>query len=225
MNKNQYYWFFVILFLPALGSILYLFLNVFQKQDIEKVQEEITTVINPTKIITDLEKKLMFSETFENRVALADAYLKAKMFDEAEGHYRTSLQGTFENDYYVNTQLLETLYFSSQFEKVLSHVGSIKDSPKFKKSRASFLYALALEKTGDIALAEEYLIKFDAPYSRYQERLELAKFYIRIDSIDKARALLKEIEEESVGMSKTSYKQNKILIKKAKDLLESGLGN
>lgn len=220
-NKNQYYWFFVILLLPAIGSLAYLFINVFQRRDIEKVQEGITHVINPNKVIEDLEKGLKFSETFENRVALADAYLDAEIFDKAEEHYKASLVGTFENDFYVNNQLVEALYFSSQFEKVLENSVRIKDSPKFKKSKASFLYALTLEKTGNIEEAEHYLSIFDSPYSKYQERLELAKFYIRNGFSTKARILLEEIEKESEGMSKTSLRQNGVLIKKAKELLES----
>lgn len=220
-NKNQYFWFFVILFLPAIGSLAYLVVNVFQQRDIEKVQEGITHVINPNKVIEDLEKGLKFSETFENRVALADAYLDAEIFDKAEEHYNASLVGTFKNDFYVNNQLIKALYFSSQFEKVLENSVRIKDSSKFKKSKASFLYALTLEKTGNIEEAERYLSIFDSPYSKYQERLELAKFYIRNGFSTKARILLEEIEKESEGMSKTSLRQNGVLIKKAKELLES----
>jgi len=223
VNKNPYYWFFVILFLPALGSILYLLINVFQKRDIEKVQDGITSVINPTKKITDLEKKLKFAETFENKVALADAYLDAEVYDKAEELYKSSLIGTFEKDFYVNSNLIEALYYSSQFENVLMNVRIIKDSPKFKKSKASFLYALALEKTGSVELAEEHLVQFDSPYNRYQERLELAKFHIRNGAIDKARLILEEIAIESEGMSKASFKQNRILINKAKELLSTGL--
>jgi len=223
VNKNQYYWIFIVLFLPALGSIFYLFLNVFQKHDIEKVQEGISTVINPSKKITDLEKKLEFAETFENRVALADAYFEAGIFDKAEEEYKTSLVGTFENDYYVNTQLLKTYFYSSQYEAVLRRAESIKESSKFNKSEASFLYGLTLEKTGDTKLAEDFLIRFDAPYSRYEERLELAKFYIRNGSVEKARTILKEINQESIGMSKISYRQYKEPINNAKELLESVL--
>lgn len=222
-NKSQYYWFFVILLLPAIGSLAYLFLNVFQKRDIEKVQDGITHVINPNKVIEDLEKKLNFSETFENRVALADAYLEAEMFDKAQEHYNASLAGTFENDFYVNAKLIEALYLSSQFKRVLENTVRIKKSSKFIKSKASFLYALALEKTGNVKEAENYLIKFDSPYSRYQERLELANFYIRNGFSDKARVILEEITKESEGMSKISFERNKILIKEAKELLETGL--
>ena len=199
----------------------YLFVNVFQKRDIEKVHEGITHIINPNKVIENLEKRLNFSETFENRVALADAYLEVEIFDKAEEQYNASLVGTFENDFYVNAKLVEALYLSSQFERVLKNSERIKESSKFKKSKASFFYALALEKTGNVKKAEGYLSIFDSPYSRYQERLELARFYIRNGFSDKARMILEEIDEESDGMSKISYKQNRVLIKKAKELLES----
>ncbi|MCK5440608.1 MAG: hypothetical protein KAJ23_01830 [Maribacter sp.] len=199
----------------------YLFVNVFQKRDIEKVHEGITHIINPNKVIENLEKRLNFSETFENRVALADAYLEADIFDKAEEHYNTSLVGTFENDFYVNAKLVEAFYLSSQFEKVLKNSEKIKGSSKFKKSKASFFYALALEKTGNVKKAEGYLSLFDSPYNRYLERLELARFYIRNGFSDKARIILEEIDKESDGMSKISYKQNGVLIKKAKELLES----
>lgn len=94
---------------------------------------------------------------------------------------------------------------------------------KFKKSKAAFLYALALEKQGDATTAEEYLQTFDAPYSRYKERIELAKFFIRNDKQDHARELLQEIVTESEGMSKPSYRQNRLLINKAKELLANEL--
>ena len=222
-NKNQYYWIFIIFFVPLIGSILYLFMNVFQKQDIDKVQENITSVINPTKKIIDLEKKFKFSETFQNQTALADAYLEAGIHDKAVENYEASLNGTFQNDFYVISKLEEAYYLSSRFEKAIACAERISDYPKFKKSRASFLYALALEKIGKVEQAETYLAKFDAPYSRYEERLELAKFHNRNAKSDRAAELLNGIVRESEGMSKVSYLQNRIWIKKAKELLDGGL--
>jgi len=46
-------------------------------------------------------------------------------------------------------------------------------------------------------------------------------FYIRNGLSDKARIILEEINDESDGMSKISYKQNRVFINKAKKLLES----
>ncbi|MFK7814345.1 MAG: hypothetical protein AB8B59_17740 [Maribacter sp.] len=218
-NRNQYYWILAIIFLPFIGSLIYLFMNVIQKQDIDKVQQGLTSVINPTKKIIDLEKRLKFAETFENQVALADAHLEAENFEMAIKNYEASLKDVFKDDFYVISKLQEAYYFSSQFDTAMEYAMRIKDNSKFKKSRASFLYALALEKEGNIEDAEKRLVTFDAPYARYQERVELAKFFIRHSKTSEARELLYEIVKESEGMSKTSYRQNKLLINKAKELL------
>ena len=223
VNKNSYYWFFIIFFIPVIGSLVYLFSNVIQKRDLTVVQENITAVIHPTKKIIDLEKKFKFSSTFENQVALADAFLQAKIYDKAILNYEASLKDMFQNDFYATSGLIEAYYFSLDFNAAIIWAKKLKDNPKFKKSRASFLYALALEKIGDKLVAKEILEGFDAPYARYQERLELAKFYIRNSESKKATILLEEIVKESQGMSKVSYRQNKILIKKANELLTTGL--
>ena len=156
-SKNPYYWFFVILFLPVIGCAVYLFMNVIRKKDVETLQKELTAVINPTKKIKDLENKLKFSDTFESKVALADAYLENKMYPEAIVQYKASLINMFQNDFYVLSKLQEAYYFSSDFKKSLEYAKRIEDQPKFKKSKASFLYALALEKEGDVATAEKIL--------------------------------------------------------------------
>jgi len=222
-NRNDYYWIFAIIFLPVVGSFIYLFMNVIQKQDIDKVQQGLTAVINPSKKIIDLEKRFKFAASFENQVALADAYLEAEQFDKAIQNYEASLKDVFKEDFYVLTKLQEAHYFSSQFDKAMEYAERIKDHPKFNKSRASFLYAMTMEKAGNIAEAETILKTFDAPYARYQERPELAKFFIRNAKTSEARDLLYEIVTESEGMSKTSYRQNRVLINKAKELLASGL--
>ncbi len=218
-NRNEYYWMFVIFFVPVIGSVIYLFANVFQKRDLDKVQEGITSVINPTKKITDLEKKFKFSNSFENQVALADAYLEANIYDKAIVNYEASLKDVFENDFYVISKLEEAYYFSSQFNKAIETAEKIVDNTKFNKSRAAFLYALALEKEGSVARAKKYLIAFDAPYKNYQERLELAKFFIRNAEKEKAKEVLDEIILESETMTKSSFRQNRLIIKKSKELL------
>ncbi|MEX0287570.1 MAG: hypothetical protein AB3N14_00530 [Flavobacteriaceae bacterium] len=219
VQKNNYYWIFAIIFLPVIGSLLYLFMNVFRKSDIDKAQENLTAVINPTKKIRDLEKKFKFSATFENEVRLADAYLEAEHFEKAIDHYEASLKDVFQNDFYVISKLEEAYYFSSNFEKAIYYAEKIKDNSKFNKSKAAFLYGLALEKIADVNGAEEILKGFNAPYSRYMERLELANFYQRRGKLKEAKELLTEIVTEYEGMSKQSYRQNRNLIKKAKELM------
>lgn len=221
-NRNQYYWILAIIFLPVVGSLLYLFMNVIQTRDLDKVQEGLVSVVNPSKKIIDLEKRFKFAATFENQVELADAYLEGQQYEKAIKNYEASLKDVFKEDFYVLSKLQEAYYFSSQFDRAKEYAERMKENPKFKKSKAAFLYALTLEKEGNLQEAEQLLLTFDAPYARYQERLELAKFFIRNAKTSKAKDLLLEIVKESEGMSKTSYRQNRVLIKRAKELLSSG---
>ncbi len=220
-NKNDYYWYFAIIFIPLIGCLVYLFVNVFRRQDVDKVQADLISALNPTKKIKDLEKKLKFAATFENQVALADAYLDAGHFERAIEDYQACLKEVFQNDLYAVSKLVDAYYFSSKFEEAVACAERIMDNLKFKKSRAAFLYALALEKVGRAGDAEAHLRTFDAPFSRYQERLELAKFFNRIGKPHESREVLQEILAESEGMSKQSLRQNRLLIHKAKELLST----
>ena len=199
-----------------------MFQYAFKKKDIGTVQDRPVTVLKPSKKITDLEKKFKFSESFENQSALADAYLEVGLYDQAIENYKACLSGTFKNDFYVTTRLQEAYYFSSSFDESIQCAETIKGKPKFEKSRSAFIYALALEKSGALAEAERYLVQFDAPYSRYEERLELARFYIRNSKKDKATELLTEMVSESEGMSIVSYRKNGKSIKIARELLQTG---
>ncbi len=218
-NRNQYYWYFVIIFLPLIGCLVYLFVNVIRKRDVDKVQKNIISVIHPSKKIAELEEKFKFADTFQNQVALADAYLEVDKYEKAIEHYEASLKDVFQYDFYTLSKLEEAYYFSSRFDDVIACAEKMREVPKFKKSRAAFFYALALEKMGKVNEAEEYLKILDAPYSRYEERLELSEFYIRNAKMELARVILQELVIESESMSNISLRKNGITINKAKELL------
>jgi hypothetical protein len=114
-NGNSFYWVFLIFFVPVVGCIIYLLTQVYNKRDAEKLTSEITHIINPTKKIKDLEKKLEFSESYQNRVNLADAYLANKDFNSALPHYLKTFADGYENDFYVNSKLVETYYLAEDY--------------------------------------------------------------------------------------------------------------
>src|SRR4051794_34999718 len=72
-NSNNWIW--LIIFLPVAGAIAYILSEVVTRSRVEQVQAGVTTVLNPSGKIKKLEQQLKFSDTFNNRVQLADAYL------------------------------------------------------------------------------------------------------------------------------------------------------
>ena len=78
---TQQKWLWIIIFLPFIGALIYIFSEMFSRGDLQQVQSGVVTVINPTGHIRKLEERLRFADTFQNRILLADAYLQVRMTD------------------------------------------------------------------------------------------------------------------------------------------------
>ncbi|WP_282086155.1 hypothetical protein [Aquimarina algiphila] len=218
-NKSNYYWFFVIMLLPVLGSVIYLFTQVFNKKDLDVVQNEIVNVINPTKKIKDLQKQLDFADTFQNRVNLADALLEAGDYTYAIQEYEKA--HNTNNDVGVLKKLIEGYYQIKNYEKIISSAEKIVDRSDFKGSRSQFLYGLALEEDQQSEKAEEHLRRIDQRYSNYKERYTLAQFLLKKGKTEDAKEILFEILTEAQHMSKPNRNKYRTVVHDVKKLVSS----
>ncbi|GAB1855869.1 hypothetical protein MHTCC0001_07040 [Flavobacteriaceae bacterium MHTCC 0001] len=196
-------------------------MEVYNKRDAEKITSEITHIINPTKKIKDLEKQLQFSESYQNRVNLADAYLENKDYHNALKHYKEALDGNFQNDFYVIKHMIEAFYHMEDYKSVVDYCDKIKTHPEFKKSKTQFLYGLALEKEGKLTEAEDNLKAIDIRFSFYSERLIYAKFLLHIDKKEDAKTILEALVSEGAHMTKPNKKLYNAVITEAKKLVLS----
>jgi len=220
-HRNAYYWWFLILFVPVIGCAIYLITQVYNKQDAEKITNDIAHVINPTKKVKDLEKRLEFSESYQNRINLADAYIEIKDYNNAITHYLEALEDQSQNSFYATKQLIEAYFSIEDFEKVIFYAVKIKNHPEYKKSRTQFLYGLALERVGKMEEAETNLRQIDVRYSFYEERLILAKFLFSIKKDDDAKEILDDIYTESSHMTKPNKHIYRATIKEVETLLKT----
>ncbi len=219
-HRNAYYWWFVILFLGPIGCIIYLITQVYNKRDAEKITNDIAQVINPTIKVRDLEKRLEFSESYQNRVNLADAYLEIKDYNHAIEQYLEALEDQSQNNYYATKQLIEAYFNIDDCKKVVFYAEKIKNHPEFKKSRTQFLYGLALERIGEMQDAETNLRQIDIRYSFYEERLILAKFLLSIKKDEDAKEILNDVYAESNHMTKPNKRIYRATIIEVEKLLK-----
>lgn len=218
-NRTDYYWVFIILFIPVFGPLFYLIVKVYNKRDAEKITTEITHIINPTKKVKDLEKQLQFSESYQNRVNLADAYFEIKDYNNALSHYLEALKDGSQNDFYVNSRLVELYYLLEDYNNAAVCANRIKNSTEFKKSRTQFIYGLVEEKLGDFEVAETNLRQINLRYSFYEERLILAKFLMSRDKTNDAKQILEGIHHESQHMTKHNKRLFRATILEVEKLL------
>ncbi|MTE26713.1 hypothetical protein [Winogradskyella ouciana] len=220
-NRKPYYWYFLVFFIPVIGPIIYFITNIYNRRDAEKIQNEITSIINPTKKIRDLEKRLEFSETYSNRIALADAYVENGDMPNAIVNYKHTLKDTDQNDLHARQRLVLCYFQLEDFEGVVEHAEKIKNKSEFVGSKQQFCYGLALKQLGKVDKAEEQLKQIDRPYSNYNERLELAKFYLEHNRTSEGKELLEEIATESQHMTKPNRRIYRNTIIEVERLLKS----
>jgi hypothetical protein len=110
-------WIWVIIFLPIVGSIAYIFLEMLRGKNVSGIN--LSNIFQSKPSIKRLEENLRFSDTFNNRVMLADAYLESGMTERAIDLYESSLTGAFEENEYVHIQLVKAYYKTNQFDKVV----------------------------------------------------------------------------------------------------------
>ncbi len=218
---RPYFWYFVIIFIPVVGSIIYILTQALNKSDVEKIQKDVGVLVNPTKKIKDLEAAVEFADTYQNRVSLADALFENANWDEALVHYSSALDGNFKKDFYLNRKLLETYYHLGQYKLAAEQGEIIKDDSQFDKSNVAFYYGLSLDKLDRAQEAQKHLISVDKRYSNFKERLQLAEHYLANAGRDLAVEILDELKSESQSMSKDAYKQFRVTFISAERLRAS----
>lgn len=218
-NRNETFWYFVIFFIPVLGSIAYIIIKAFNKRDVEVIQNEITTIINPTKKVNDLKAKVDFADTFQNRINLADAYFEITDYTNALKNYKIALQDNYGDDYYIIEQIVNCYSKLGKHNEVIAYAEKVKNHSDFNNSKLQFLYGIALHHLDKFDEAEKELMQINQRYSNYNERLHLAKFLSASGKTSKAKEILEDISSEAKHMTKPNRKKYKLTIMEVDKLL------
>ncbi|WP_207531895.1 hypothetical protein [Desertivirga arenae] len=214
-NGNQGKWIYLIVFLPVIGCLIYLFTEVINKRHVSSIQSDVVNIVNPGARIKELERKFKFSETLANRQALADAYLEKGLYEQAIDLYEPALTGLFENNEHIINQLIRAYFAKERYEDILRIAPRIAGSFNFSKNRSALLYALALEKSGKAEEADKQFKALNHRFSNYEARYNYGQFLIRSDRIKEADSLFSTIVNEASQMSRKDMRDSKVWIDKA----------
>ena len=218
---NQNKWIWLIVFLPYIGCIAYLFSEILTKNEINRVGSGLGDILRPGNTITRLENELKFADTFTNRMQLADAYLKAGYTDKAIELYESCLSGPFNENEQVYMQLMNAYFAKQQYNKILAITGKVYHLPEFLRSRNHMIYALALELAGQTEAAEKELLMMVGKFSFFEQRYNYGLFLIRNDREEEAINTFREMIREEAHLSNFERRHNRIWINKAKDQLRN----
>ena len=214
---NQNKWIWIIVFLPGLGSLAYIFSEIITGREIDSVKSGVGSVFNPGGSIRKLEDQLRFSDTFHNRVALADGYLAAGHTEDAIALYEQSLTGVFTENEHVLKQLIVAYSYVGRYADIIPLGKKIHGSPQFAKSRVHILYAMALEHTGNNELAEKEFKTMNGRFAYFEARYQYALFLLRAGRYEEAKQVLDTIINEGGHLSSRERRAHQAWINKAKD--------
>jgi len=212
-------WIWLIIFVPFIGALAYMFTEMFSGRDIQQVQSGMGAVFNPSGRIKKLEEQLRFSDTFNNKVALADAYLAAGQMDKAIYLYESSLTGAFTENEHVLMQLINAYYEKQRYADVIVIAKKIYKLPQFPRSRAHMLYAMALEKNGNNELAEKEFKTMKVRFSYFESRYQYGLFLQRNNRAEEARQVFSEMVDEAVHLGSIEKRNSREWISHAKEEL------
>ena len=217
---NQNKWIWLIIFIPVIGCFAYIFTEIFTKNEIGHVQSGVSSIFNPTGKIKHLQDNLRFRDTFDNRLALADAYIAAEQFDSAIEIYEKSLVGTFAEHEHGNMQLIIAYSKKSRFQDVIKIAKKIYSLPQFIRSRPHMLYAMALAYDNQSAAAEKEFCLMKGKFSNYECRYYYGKFLKEDSRSSDAKQIFNEILNEASHLSSSEKRSNRIWFSKVKEELK-----
>lgn len=221
-NRNRFFWIFAIIFLPLIGCVVYIVIHVFNKRNSTTLKNNLNTIVDPSRHLKSLENKLQFSDTYQNRVNLADAYLEAHKYSEAIAHYNKAKEDKTQDSFHVKSSLVKAHYYNQDYHQVIANSEPLIGHRDYEKSDVAFYYGMALAEEGRNEEAEVQLESLDRPYCNYNERLAYAQFLVHMDRKEDAKRLLEELYEETKNMTKMNldlYRTTIIAIKNLKNSL------
>jgi len=212
-------WYMLIMFLPLVGSLIYLFKNVLTTPNIENIAEEVKETINENYKIEKLEKESYFSDTIANRIKIADEYLAKAQYSKAAELYESCLEGFNANDPSIKMKLIQAYYMMERYPAIVLHGAAIKNDVTFKNSSARIAYAWALFHEDQEAIAEKHFQAMDVRFSNYNHRIEYCEFLRAIGRHDLAKAKLEEMKEEIEHMDSSERRMKRKYYREIQELL------
>ncbi|GAB5400241.1 MAG: hypothetical protein Aureis2KO_18260 [Aureisphaera sp.] len=220
-NRADQKWFWLIIFFPVIGAILYLYDHFYNRDNLESISEGFKGIVNSNYQIEKLEKELETTDSDLNRFNLAEHYMQAGRFKDAIKLYTSCLGTKPEGQLHVLIPLIAAHYYNGNYAQSVEYAEKIADKKEFKKAPEKVGYAWSLYHMGEINKAEEVFQEMDSMYTNYPQRLEYAKFLSENGSTSESLKHLEKLLSEFGKMQPKERRDKRLIYKAIKNYKES----
>jgi hypothetical protein len=220
-NNTQQKWYWLIIFLPLIGCLIYLYENFYNRRNISTITEGVKVLVYNNYALDKLEKEVKYSETLTNKMNLAEAYTERGRHEEAIKLYESCKKGIYNDSPELLQKLLRGYFLNKEFGKAIV-IGQQLENVKSVGDMADKVgYAWALHYTGNTPKAEEIFKTIDVKFSNFPARIEYSKFLVEIGKSDDAIRILNAISEEHEGMDSYEKSAKRAVVREAKRVLQT----
>ncbi len=219
-NDKDRIWYFIIVLLPIVGCLIYIFDNFKTPDNLGEISENLKSAVQTNHRVKRLQKAIEFSDTINNKTLLADEYVKLKRYDDAIQLYESCLEGYNADDKEILMRLIKAAYLSEDYEKVVHQGKKLRGDNLFRNSEEELYFAKALYHTGASDLAIEVFESLDVQYANYRQRLTYYTLLKETD-VSQAKTKLEEILAEFNHMDRKERHNYQSVFNELKKLYES----
>jgi hypothetical protein len=196
-HGKEWLWILFIILVPVIGCAVYFFTQIFpdltQSRKVKRAGVSLINTLDPQREIRRLQDKLEISDSIENRLALADAYLAAGQASNAIPLYEKCLAGIHQDDPDIMLKLAYASFENRDNPKAKEILEKIlSDYPQHKTYDTHLLYAKVLEALDQPEqAAKEYEVLTNG-YPGEEARVRYGLLLKKMGQEERAQAIFKE---------------------------------
>lgn len=203
-SGRMFPWIFIIFFLPLVGSLAYLAVEVLpdimRGRRAAQFTSNVRTIANPYGSLRQAERNAEMVGSVASRRALADQYVAHGRYGDAVALYQGLLEGQFRDDPALLNGLARAQFLSGDGAGAQASLDALqKVDPNFASEDAHMIYARALEMQGKDREALDEYRKLARYFAGEEARARYAMMLQKLDATDEARAVFQEIVKSLDG--------------------------
>ncbi len=189
------YWVFIIFFFPPVGCIVYVFVEFLPSIKHHPYVRSLGGAKKAGKRrLKQLQEAVEDSDTVQNKVDLADAYLSRDEFSQSTVIYRECLEGVHKDDSVIIYKLSESLFGEEKYQESLELLLQL-EKLKYRDYRSDreFQAAICYSYVGNFDKGIELLEKISDSYSGEEAKYRLGVLYLKVEREEDALEVFEKI--------------------------------
>ena len=224
---RDFRWIFLILFLPGIGSIIYVVMEIIPAFSgglaAKRAARRVTDFVDPGRGVRHQTLEYERSQNVDTSTRLAGELLKDGKYDEAIKVCEEARSGIFEDDPTILLTLANAHFLKDNFTDAIETLDFLRErNPEFRSPDGHLLYARSLEGDGATERALEEYRAVSSYFPGVEARVRFAQLHKRVGDAQTAKEMFEEIIQDARLAPRHFRKAQKEWIEIAKREIASG---